>query len=137
VGKVDYPSVIAHHQQIPLQEPDLENISPDKVVPITFRLRLTDNVEENWETMLFDHCLYIQVPTTVMPDRSKEGFVTLLEYAEEVLNCKHAVVCFRKERPDRAVLVRTFMFLGFTPLAPGHELAPFGENFFCMAYIIY
>jgi len=58
-----------------------------------------------------------------LPDASKEAFVSLLEYAEEVLQCDHAIVCFLKERSDRAMLIRTFMFLGFYLLPPGHELA--------------
>ncbi|GLH07785.1 Ornithine decarboxylase antizyme [Gryllus bimaculatus] len=51
-------------------------------------------------------------------------FVRLLEYAEDVLNCEQIIVCFCKDRPDRALLVRTFMFLGFAALPPGHPLTP-------------
>jgi len=28
-------------------------------------------------------------------------FVSLLEYAEEVLKCTHIIVCFKKDRNDR------------------------------------
>jgi ornithine decarboxylase antizyme 1 len=45
--------------------------------------------------------LYIEVPTGCLPDASKEAFVALLEYAEEVLQCRHAVVCFKADRMDR------------------------------------
>lgn len=93
-------------------------------IRITFILRLTEQTEAVWETLLFDKKLYIQVPTSLLPDGSKEGFVTLLEYAEEELHCTDIIVCLKKDRTDRQQLVRTFMFLGFTVLPPGHGLLP-------------
>lgn len=53
------------------------------------------------------------------PVGSKEGFLAMLEYAEEYLNVSHIIVCFAKNHPERNVLVRGFMFLGFTLLPPG------------------
>jgi hypothetical protein len=47
-----------------------------------------------------------------------------LEFAEEKLGCSAVVLCMRKDRPDRQVLVRTFLFLGFQPLNPNSPLAP-------------
>jgi hypothetical protein len=32
---------------------------------------------------------------------SLDRFVSLLEYAEEVLKCTHIIVCFKKDRNDR------------------------------------
>lgn len=56
--------------------------------------------------------LYIEVPNGCLPDASKEAFVALLEYAEEVLRCQHAIVFFKKDRMDRGKLVskRCFVF---------------------------
>lgn len=95
---------------------------------ITFRYPLTPRTTLTWDTTLSKGNLYIEVPNGCLPDASREAFVTLLEYAEEVLKCKHAIVCFRKERHDRALLVRTFMFLGFYLVPPGSELAVTPHN---------
>ncbi|EEB10785.1 Ornithine decarboxylase antizyme, putative [Pediculus humanus corporis] len=93
-------------------------------VRLSFILRLTEQTQISWETVLWNSVLYVQVPSCILPGGSKEGFVGLLEYAEEVLHCGHVVVCMKKDRTDRNLLVRTFMFLGFIPLAPGHVLIP-------------
>jgi hypothetical protein len=62
--------------------------------------------------------------------------VSLLEYAEESLRCGKVIVCFAKSRPDRETLIRTFMFLGFTLVAPGtHQLAVSGDLMY-LAYAI-
>jgi len=91
---------------------------------LTFVLQLTESSQVLWETVLWQGRLYIQLPSCLLPEGSKEGFVSLLEYAEEVLKCSHIILCFKKDRTDRALLVRTFMFLGFAPLAPGNSLVP-------------
>lgn len=71
-----------------------------------------------WETLLIGDALYIEIPSDILPDGSKESFVMLLEYAEEVLRCSKVIVCFKKNRNDRAYLIRTFMFLGFSLVPP-------------------
>lgn len=132
-------------------------------VRLSFILHLTQQTQISWETVLWNSVLYVQVPSCILPGGSKEGFVGLLEYAEEVLHCGHVVVCMKKDRTDRSecnciwkavlalslidfvfehdnefhwslskisffilsdLLMRTFMFLGFIPLAPGHVLIP-------------
>lgn len=93
-------------------------------VRLTFVLHLAQNTEVCWETVLWQQRLYMQVPTCLLPEGSKEGFVSVLEYAEEVLKCTHIIVCLKKDRADRALLVRTFMFLGFQVLAPNHPMVP-------------
>ncbi|KAK2589006.1 hypothetical protein KPH14_001853 [Odynerus spinipes] len=89
---------------------------------LTFTLHLTESTSVEWETVVWRRCLYIRVPSCLLPEGSKEGFVSLLEYAEETLHCTNIIVCLRKDRSDRAMLVRTFMFLGFTVLPPTHAL---------------
>jgi hypothetical protein len=87
-----------------------------------------------WETLLIGKTLFIEIPADILPEGSKESFVTLLEYAEEVLSCSHVIVCFKKNRVDRASLIRTFMFLGFALVAPGaHHLAVSGD----LMYLVY
>ncbi|XP_049782376.1 ornithine decarboxylase antizyme 1, partial [Schistocerca cancellata] len=102
----------------------LEAAEHHESLRLTFVLLLTENTQVSWETVLWKQRLYIQVPGCILPEGSKEGFVSLLEYAEEVLKCTQVIVCFKKERSDRALLIRTFMFLGFSTLAPGHPLIP-------------
>ncbi|XP_037574369.1 ornithine decarboxylase antizyme 1-like [Dermacentor silvarum] len=110
----------------------------EEAVRLTFRCRLTEQTEVNWETVLCQGRLYVQLPSCVLPDGSREAFVTLLEFAEEQLGCTHVLVLFNKDRTDRAGIMRTFMFLGFTVLAPGHPLVPpsTSEGLLYMVYAI-
>jgi len=91
---------------------------------LRFTVVLTDHKEVVWETVMLDGRLFVEVPGGILPEGSKESFIRLLEYAEEKLQCAHVIICFSKSRIDRATLVRTFMFLGFSPVAPGSELLP-------------
>ncbi|XP_063239004.1 LOW QUALITY PROTEIN: ornithine decarboxylase antizyme 2 [Bacillus rossius redtenbacheri] len=91
---------------------------------LSFKVPLTEHTSVQWETVLWQRRLYVQIPSGLRPEGSKEGFVSLLEYAEDVLKCSHIIVCFKKDRKDRGLLVRTFMFLGFSTLAPGHGFIP-------------
>lgn len=103
---------------------------------LCFKVTLTERVEVTWETLLVGNRLFVEIPTGILPAGSKESFVTLLEYAEEVLNCSFVIVCFKKGRTDRACLIRTFMFLGFTMVAPGNRLVPSSGDLLYMAYSI-
>lgn len=112
-------------------------LSKDQHVKITFRYPLTPQTVLTWDTMLLKNNLYIEVPNGCLPDASKEAFVALLEYAEEVLQCEHAIVCFPRERSDRSILIRTFMFLGFFVVPPGNELVlPSDKDHVYMVYNI-
>jgi len=108
----------------------------EKVSNLSFCIRLVGQ-EVTWETLVIGKTMFIEIPTDILPEGSKESFVTLLEYAEEVLSCTHVIVCFKKNRSDRASLIRTFMFLGFIPIAPGaHHLAVSGDLMY-LAYTIH
>jgi len=103
---------------------------------LCFEISLTDNIQVTWETVLVDRKLFVEVPSGILPDGSKESFVTLLEYAEDHLKCDHVIVCFKKNRADRACLVRTFMFLGFCAVPPGDQRVPICGDLLFMAYVI-
>ena len=103
---------------------------------LCFKVTLSENMEVTWETLLVGNRLFVEIPSGILPAGSKESFVTLLEYAEEVLKCAHVIVCFRKGRTDRACLIRTFMFLGFVSVAPGNPLIPRSGDLHFMAYSI-
>lgn len=138
MGKPKELSVSQPHNydKIVTEKELLEAAGQQPSLRLTFLLRLTENTKVSWETVLWQHRLYIQVPSCLLPEGSKEGFLSLLEYAEEVLRCTHIIVCFKKDRNDRALLVRTFMFLGFATLPPGHQLIPSNTDA-CNLYMLY
>ena len=83
----------------------------------------------------FQGRLYVLVDVSQMNyTGSKEAFVSLLEYAEEqtakeVLECSDVIVCFQKcQSSNTKTAIRNFLFLGFQPLAPGHEYLPTNPN---------
>lgn len=93
---------------------------------ITIKLHVTDKISSSWDSVL-DHdtnILYVALPKQLTHEASKQSFLSLLEFAEEKLDCDGVVLCIRKDRPDRANLVKTFLFLGFSPLNPKSPLAP-------------
>jgi hypothetical protein len=92
--------------------------------------------EMHWETLLIGKTLFVEIPSNVLPEGSRESFVSLLEHAEDVLGCSKVIICFKKNRPDQASLIRTFLFLGFVLVAPGtHQLAVSGDLMY-LAYSI-
>jgi len=93
-------------------------------------------VRVKWDTLLIGKTLFIEIPSDILPEGSKESFIAVLEHAEEALGCSKVIVCFNKKRDDRECLVRTFMFLGFVLVAPGtHQLAVSGDLMY-LAYSI-
>lgn len=116
----------------------------------------SDNNElPGWEAVLWRGRLYVSVTPQTLSNGSKEAFVSLLEYAEDVLECSHVIVCLGKPSyllqqannssassgidtndKDIKMAIRNFMFLGFQALAPGHEFMPSNPNLVCFYYTI-
>lgn len=94
--------------------------------------------QQGWDAIVWRGRLYVLVDVSQMNDSgSKEAFVALLEYAEEVLECSHVIVCFEKCQSNQTKsAIRNFLFLGFHPLAPGHEFLPTNPNLVCFLYNI-
>ncbi|KAK9532411.1 hypothetical protein VZT92_009793 [Zoarces viviparus] len=99
-----------------------------------FQSRPTVTRTIQWDAVLSSGALYVEIPLDPLPEGSKESFAALLEYAEEHLKVVSVFVCFYKNREDRAKLVRTFSFLGFEIVKPGHALVPPRPDVFFMAY---
>ncbi|CAG5116685.1 unnamed protein product [Candidula unifasciata] len=104
---------------------------------LTFKISPVAGLTVSWETRLLNDVLYVELPAGILPEGSKESLVTLLEYAEEKLKCKHVVCCLNKNRPDRVSLLRVFNFFGFQILPPGHQLVVSPcQDLLYMAYTI-
>lgn len=112
---------------------DLEN----KTLKVRFTVTLANNKNiPGWEGVLWRGRLYVQVTPEHLADGSKESFVSVLEYAEEALRCQHVIVCLDRHAADLKNTIRNFLFLGFQPLAPGHEFLPKNPELVCFVYEI-
>ncbi|XP_058816682.1 LOW QUALITY PROTEIN: ornithine decarboxylase antizyme-like [Topomyia yanbarensis] len=93
---------------------------------ITLKLYITAQKHSTWETIFnpLDNMLYVNLPSAMSHEASKHSFISLLEFAEEKLECDGVVLCIRKNRLDRPNLVRTFSFVGFQLVSPKSPLTP-------------
>jgi ornithine decarboxylase antizyme 1 len=96
----------------------------------------TDEHDLLWSIKLRNNTLYVELPQQ-LNEESKEKFISLLEFADETLHCKHVVIYFDKTRSDRAALVKTFMFLGFHILSPDNVLMTFDDKNQEQLYMVY
>jgi len=108
----------------------------DSAVKISFSAAGLGGVRTNWDAVLWQDRLYVSVTASQLADGSKRAFVSLLEYAEEELGVSHVVACLDKLHHDNKNVIRNFLFLGFQPLAPGHEFHPSNPNVVCFLYTI-
>jgi len=101
---------------------------------IRFSFKLCTAATVEWSALLVGRCLYLK-PGETLPDGSKEAFVALLQYAEEVLKCSHIYACFQRSAAVRGLL-RTFQFLGFSPVDPDDPRAPTSRQVISLVYEI-
>jgi len=109
--------------------------NPDSLL-LSFKCPLSDEKEVEWKTLLVNGVLYVDIPTSVLSDGSRDSFVSLLEFAEEKLECEKVFVCFKRNRPDRTALMRVFMFFGFTVVPPDYKQVPQNDDIMSMVYNI-
>ncbi|XP_055340819.1 ornithine decarboxylase antizyme 1-like isoform X2 [Paramacrobiotus metropolitanus] len=150
VGKSNKPSVnkkiqglSAHNHEGrpaagPVPEKKTAANSASVPVHIHFKYRLTDSLEGVWATILHgpSRSLYVHIPPNTNGEGSKDSFIRLLEYAEEVLKVTNVVVFFQEDRADANSWLRAFRFLGFQLLPPAHALRPDNQGFIYMNYLI-
>jgi len=109
--------------------------NPDSLL-LSFKCPLSDEKEVEWKTLLVNGILYVDIPTSVLSEGSRDSFVSLLEFAEEKLECEKVFVCFKRNRPDRTALMRVFMFLGLTVVSPDNKQVPQNDDIMSMVYNI-
>jgi len=96
-----------------------------------------NNRREKWDAVVWQNNLYLQVPNGSLVGTSKEAFVALLDYAEE-MRCANVLICLPKLRPEKNQWMRMFSFFGFDTLPPNHPLVPMAtsDDLVFMAYHI-
>merc|ERR1712080_655625 len=104
--------------------------------PISFSAAGLGGTRTNWDAVLWQERLYVSVSSNQLAEGSKRAFVSLLEYAEEELEVSHVVACLDRLHHDNKNVIRNFLFLGFQPIAPGHEFIPNNPNVVCFPYTI-
>ncbi|NXF94904.1 OAZ2 decarboxylase, partial [Eubucco bourcierii] len=101
---------------------------------VHFHYKVTEVRSSSWDAVLSDHSLFVEIPDGLLADGSKEGLSALLEFAEEKMKVSYVFICFRKSREDRAPLLKTFSFLGFEIVRPGHPSVPSRPDMMFMVY---
>jgi len=108
----------------------------DQATKITFSAAGLGGTRTTWDAVLWQDRLYVNVTSSQLAEGSKRAFVSLLEYAEEELEVTHVVACLDRLHHDNKNVIRNFLFLGFQPIAPGHEFIPNNPNVVCFLYTI-
>jgi len=108
-----------------------------KELDLSFLCQVADGVDIGWKAKILpDKRLLLHVSSGALPEGSKECFVRILEYAEEVLESREILIEFEKERKDRPLLIRTFMYFGFALLTPDKASKLVGPSRIVMVYTI-
>lgn len=116
---------------------DFDQMSEDvETLMLDFQCTLSDEKQVEWKTLFVNNTLFVDIPASVLPEGSRDSFVSLLEFAEDKLECEKVFVCFKRNRPDRTQIMRVFMFLGFSVVPPGNKEIPQDADIMSMVYNI-
>ncbi|XP_021064043.1 LOW QUALITY PROTEIN: ornithine decarboxylase antizyme 2-like [Mus pahari] len=101
---------------------------------VHLQYEVTEVKVSSWDAVLSSQSLFVEIPDGLLADGSKGGLLALLEFAEEKMKVNYVFICFRKGREDRAPLLKTFSFLGFEIVRPGHPCVPSRPDVMFMVY---
>ncbi|KAJ8343993.1 hypothetical protein SKAU_G00313220 [Synaphobranchus kaupii] len=99
-----------------------------------FQYQLSERRTSCWETVFYSDSLFLEIPEGSLPEGSKEGLTSLLEFAEEKLKASYVFLWFNKSREDRLSITKTFHYMGFEIVKPGHPLVPARADLVFMVY---
>ncbi|XP_029009758.1 LOW QUALITY PROTEIN: ornithine decarboxylase antizyme 2a [Betta splendens] len=99
-----------------------------------FHYQLSERRSAFWDTALSEDSLYLEVPAGPLVEGSKEGLTALLEFAEETLKVNYVFLWFHKNREDRLTIIKTFHYMGFEVVKPGHPMVPARHDLAFMVY---
>nr|XP_023662779.1 LOW QUALITY PROTEIN: ornithine decarboxylase antizyme 2-like [Paramormyrops kingsleyae] len=99
-----------------------------------FQHRLTEHRASFWEGVLNADSLFLQVPEGELLEGSRESLTSLLQFTEENLKVSCVFLWFPKSREDRLWITKTFHYMGFEIVKPGHPLVPAQAGLLFMAY---
>jgi ornithine decarboxylase antizyme 1 len=113
-----------------------ELVKSQQTARLQVTVQLIEGIQTHWDVTIDKRWMSVDVPAGPLGEGSKQSLISLLELAEAV-GCQRCVVCLQKDRRDRSVIVKTFLFLGFTPMPPSEwpSANPPATQFF-MAYNI-
>ena len=67
-------------------------------------LQLSSSITSIWQTVYHKRTLYVECARDLLPDGSKQAFISLLEFAEDSpMRCDRVVIAFKKDRIDRGI----------------------------------
>ncbi|NP_001106583.3 ornithine decarboxylase antizyme 2 isoform 1 [Xenopus tropicalis] len=128
------PAVIYKDEKLTVsQDIPVNNGKPHLV---HFQYKVTEVKVSSWNAMRSNQSLFVEIPEGMLADGSKEGLLALLEFAEEKMEMSYVFICFRKSREDRGSLLKTFSFLGFEIVRPGHPCVPARPDVMFMVYTL-
>jgi hypothetical protein len=114
----------------------LNDVAALKIVPaeragyaklVDYVVTSQEGMGTKWCVAVLDNRMYVAIGDGELPEGVQSGFVGLLEYAERV-GCVHMVVGVKKSRADLRVLLKSFMFFGFSPVAPACQVDMCSSN---------
>lgn len=86
----------------------------------THTIRVTATIQVKWDFFIAESLengqqsnTMVLAPLDKVPSGFKESLVSLMEYGEEDLDCDNVAVVLKRDGPDRANLVKLFMYFGF------------------------
>ena len=117
---------------------DFNNLVDDpNAVQLVFKSTLSDEKEIEWKASLINEInLYVDIPANHLTEGTRDSFVSLLEFAEDKLECERVFVLLNKSRSDRVALMNAFRFFGFKAVTPGNKNVPLNEDVITMVYEI-